>query len=489
MDVVIDGRRYVSADDSTTPERGTIGIAITTRNRPDTVKKTYSEIRRFTPQATIWIVDDASNQPLKESDFQGAKIYRFNENVGIATAKNKSLELLIDDRCDHLFLFDDDCYPKVEKWYEPYINSPEPHLSHSFDLVEIYRDKNIVATHAVGGSMIYYEAWLIRAVGGMRTEFGKWGCEHVNLSDRIFNSGFTSWRYQDIPDAYDGKIFYELDRYEKGTHKTTATKEQVKFNQEQARPYWATLIESDTEHIDISDNFNVVMTSYITGTKDPQRSRFWKPQLSDLEKLANSIKFGRLVVFHDCFDNPQMKTGNGKEVEFIKVDKSHMNVYFRRHLLGYQYLRAHPEIQKAWEVDATDVEMLRNPFLLEDGFIYLGWEPSLVGNAWLKMNHPDERVQKFIAENSDLQLLNAGLIGGFRDMVLKFLSALQRYYVDNQINRIQGWHGAKEYGVGDMGGLNYIAYTKFKDKIKTGTQVATVFKAEKVNEFSWWRHK
>ena len=166
-----------------------------------------------------------------------------------------------------------------------------------------------------------------------------------------------------------------------------------------------------------------------------------------------------------------------------------MNVYFRRHLLGYQYLRAHPEIQKAWEVDATDVEMLKNPFLLEDGFIYLGWEPSLVNNNWLKMNHPDERVQKFISDNPNLQLLNAGLIGGYRSVMIDFLSALHRYYVDNQINKIQKWHGGREYGVGDMGGLNYIAYTQFKDRIKTGTQVATVFKAEKVNEFSWWRHK
>ena len=93
-----------------------IGIGITTHNRYDIFKKSYDEINRFLPSgAVLVVVDDASDTPVKEATF------RFNENVGIAKAKNKCFELLYDSGCEHFFLFDDDCYPLVEDWYKPYM--------------------------------------------------------------------------------------------------------------------------------------------------------------------------------------------------------------------------------------------------------------------------------------------------------------------------------------------------------------------------------
>lgn len=44
-------------------------------------------------------------------------------------------------------------------------------------------------------------------------------------------------------------------------------------------------------------------------------------------------------------------------------------------------------------------------------------------------------------------------------------------------------------GVFDMGLFNYIARTHFADCLVHGTQVNTVFKAEKANNVSWFKHK
>src|SRR5690606_13225662 len=132
MDVVIDGVRY-------TPD-SRIGVGITTHNRLAAFAKTLAEMRKHLPPgAKLGVVDDASKEPVAEAD------YRFEENAGIAPAKNKCSELV--DGCEHIFLFDDDCYPEAPGWEEPYINSPEPHLAYHY-LVSEGRSRGVVARYS-----------------------------------------------------------------------------------------------------------------------------------------------------------------------------------------------------------------------------------------------------------------------------------------------------------------------------------------------------
>ena len=78
-----------------------IGIAITTHNRRDTALQTFDKWTSMLPDgAIIIVVDDASDEPYPNAD------YRFDLNVGIAKAKNKCIELLIERGCDELFLAD-----------------------------------------------------------------------------------------------------------------------------------------------------------------------------------------------------------------------------------------------------------------------------------------------------------------------------------------------------------------------------------------------
>jgi len=125
MQVLIDGEPYVKESADSKPS---IGIGITTHNRNQLVASTLAKIQSVSPGAKIVIVDDASQPRVR---IEGANIYRFSNNVGIARAKNKCLELLRD--CEHIFLFDDDTWPTTNGWYIPYVASREPHLMYLFE--------------------------------------------------------------------------------------------------------------------------------------------------------------------------------------------------------------------------------------------------------------------------------------------------------------------------------------------------------------------
>ena len=190
-----------------------IGIGITTRNRYDVFKNSYQIIKEKSPSDfKIVVVDDASSEIVQEATF------RFEENVGVATAKNKCFELL--DDCEHIFLFDDDTYPLVEDWWKPYIESKEPHLMYTFqnfigseirvDGCEImYHDEFLIGYSHPRGCLLYFHHKTLETIGGMDTDFGKWGYEHLDISNRIFNAGLTKCRYGDIPNS--NTLIFSMD--------------------------------------------------------------------------------------------------------------------------------------------------------------------------------------------------------------------------------------------------------------------------------------
>src|SRR5690606_28442343 len=112
--VVIDGVPYTPADQST----ARIAVAVTTHNRNTQVAKTVENIRRESPAGTPVVVgDDANDKQVDGAD------YRYSQNVGIAKAKNKTLELLEKTPPDHWFLLDDDILLTHDGWWKPYVDS------------------------------------------------------------------------------------------------------------------------------------------------------------------------------------------------------------------------------------------------------------------------------------------------------------------------------------------------------------------------------
>jgi len=464
-------------------DRYKIGVAISTHNRYETFKNSYDKIKELLPQgAKLIVVDDASDVPVPEADF------RFDRNVGIARTKNKCLELL--DDCDHIFLFDDDTYPQKEDWWKPYVENPEPHLCYIFprlvnkdlgDCVELYRDdKNVAYSHA-RGCMLYIERRVLDVVGGMDTRYRRWGFEHVDYSNRIHNAGLTSFRYADVIGS--SELFYSGDEEETvGTSVPIAERRtylsemrahfEKSFNSTEFCAY-KPKVKSKSEGTN-----NLVLTVYFTGQPDPQRNRNWTASEEEIEALKNSLEShnAKSVVLNDCFNDTLPIAGL---MQTARVQTG-LNPYFQRWLSYYQYLRAHPEIDNVWCVDATDVIMLRDPFAdMDEDTLYIGSEPAKLVNDWLWNNHSIPFLIRFFRINREKTMLNAGLVGGSRELVMQFCLDMVTLFFDHK----------KELGVGDMGALQYVAYGKYKDKLSFGDHVNTEFKKYTDNGIAWWQHK
>lgn len=196
-------------------EKQTIGIGITTRNRREVFNRTYEHILKLAPDnAKIVVIDDASDIPLI-----GAT-ERFDVNKGIAGAKNACLRHLYG--CDHIFLFDDDCFPIVHGWEKPYIESGMNHMCLSFELNasgqrlshSVYvkeKKERYWIYNAPNGCMLYLRGEVLDVVGGMDERFGKWGHEHVAWSNRIHNAGLTPYPFMDVPNSLE--LFHVSDYY------------------------------------------------------------------------------------------------------------------------------------------------------------------------------------------------------------------------------------------------------------------------------------
>lgn len=186
----------VAAEPEPEPEpRAWIGIGITTHNRPEVLEKALAfQAKHMPANAKLVVVDDASTTPVARADF------RFDQQAGIARAKNKCLELLADAGCEHLFLFDDDTWPAADDWWKPYVESPEPHLAYTWT-IENFCYKGIVGHVHPHGAMLYVERRVLDKVGGMDPRFELWGLEHVSWSDRIHSAGLTTCRYQDVAES------------------------------------------------------------------------------------------------------------------------------------------------------------------------------------------------------------------------------------------------------------------------------------------------
>ena len=217
---------------------------------------------------------------------------------------------------------------------------------------------------------------------------------------------------------------------------------------------------------------DIVLTWLLNAVPDPQRRHRLPGDPGLLAVLRDSVNaHGRhLVVLTDCLDEP-----DDPGATFVRVDPGG-NPYFYRWRLADYWLGNHPEVQRAWCVDGTDVEMLNDPFPhMTPGTVYVGSEPSLIGGRagpWLKQH--GRSAVAFLNEHGNLPVVNVGIIGGDRADVGAIAHAL-----------------AEREALGDdyeMGTFQQLIYTDYPDHV-TGPQVHTVFRANDRSAPAWWRHK
>jgi hypothetical protein len=458
-----------------------IGVAITTHNRRDVAFETISKWKAMLPDgAVIVVVDDASAEPFPNAD------YRFNENVGIAKAKNKCIELLINKGCDELFLADDDTYPNSSDWYKSYIESPHPFLSYTFSIVgrNVHNGNKLIKNENGHkwysnpcGCMVYINKVVVDKIGGYDVQYSMYGDEHLDYAIRAKNVGLIEYPYIDVSEPK----FYCLDQV--GGYKTSRLDAAAQSYISHRR-----LSEQNDSKVfmDYKESSNklqepYILTSYFNYSKDPQRRVVLPNSIDALLPLINSCNdLGiRLIILTNCDFKNIGKT------EFVKVENPDHQFTPNdfRWLVQLDYIQKN-KTSHVWCVDSTDVEVLKNPFQIDDNLLYVGHEAQTLGSGWLWNSQyrycKTPNYIKLFRTSNKLTLLNCGVVGGSYSIALKFfqLMASETYYNAKKSGRAM-----------DMASFNYVVYSHFADALVMGSNVVTDFKSYQRNNISMFKHK
>lgn len=124
-------------------------------------------------------------------------IYNDSELRGVAYSKNKCLENLKD--CDHIFLFDDDCFPIANGWANVFIDASNrsgnqhfSYLTETSSIKKIKSDDIVSVYNNAAGCLMYFTKHCVKQIGGYNEKFGRYGFEHAELSNRIFKKELTA---------------------------------------------------------------------------------------------------------------------------------------------------------------------------------------------------------------------------------------------------------------------------------------------------------
>ena len=173
-----------------------IGVAISTHRRPDVLARTLSEWAKHMPDVLV--------------------VNHDRDGEGVAATKNAGLRALMDAGCEHLFLLDDDVWPRCPEPWAPYIASPFPHLLYCRPAHPVrWSDGRHRDASQPNGVVMYVTREVVEKVGGMRVEFGRYGSEHGEWSRRIHNAGFTPRPFIGLDNAVTRSTWHALD-FEEG---------------------------------------------------------------------------------------------------------------------------------------------------------------------------------------------------------------------------------------------------------------------------------
>lgn len=212
---------------------------------------------------------------------------------------------------------------------------------------------------------------------------------------------------------------------------------------------------------------NAVVTTLLCSAPDPQRGVHWQPDGRLLDTLAGSITCADLTVLHDTPLRSPVPVANYRAVP------GGANPYHRRWTVIADWL-ATCDAEWVWCVDATDVEMLREPWgHMEPGVIYCGSEEGETwSNPWMVEHHPSIRDVA-----ADQPLMNAGLLGGGLSTVRAFCAVMLSELALSPDD------------VTDMAAFNRMLAVALSPVV-TGPQVHTRFRHEQRDHpTAWFRHK
>lgn len=170
-----------------------IGVAVITYNRPKHLELWLKQYALYkSDKMSLYIADDSEDRK------------------GVAYRTNECLNHFKD--CDHIFVFNDDCFPIKKGWEKIYTDSGVNHLLSFRETGDIQKMKtvdNMDYFTNCGGCLMYLTKEVIEKVGYLNKDYGFYGYEHAGYSVRIHKAGLIPHPYM-VP-SIAGEYLYALD--------------------------------------------------------------------------------------------------------------------------------------------------------------------------------------------------------------------------------------------------------------------------------------
>lgn len=237
----------------------------------------------------------------------------------------------------------------------------------------------------------------------------------------------------------------------------------------------------------------LIVAEYIVGEVDMQRSHQENVEPSQITEIMKD-----LIRSCEEFRIPLYVLTNVKinfESDFIhfveqpiESSLSEISLYFKRWIMAFQFLSEHSEIEEIFFVDAGDVEVINYPFHdLKKNRLYMSDEGFDLNSSIVVANDAPKEIKKFLEINKNLQLLDPGVVGGKREIVMEFLSLLANQIARGERKFREGVDNG--IGVFEMAIISYVSYNFFSERLIHGRKITTMVFQNKRNSYSWFKHK
>lgn len=227
-------------------KKNKIGVGLITCDRIEFFKKSYNSLEKIYDDISFVVVDDGVENTVRDLiDFteDGNTHYiKTKGKEGVAIAKNKALQYLINCECEHIFLVEDDIEILDGKVFDLYIKASKStgikhfnfglHGNHNTDqngnplskkIVNYPDGTKIILYHNVLGALSYYHIDVLNDIGVIDQQFYN-ALEHVDHTYQIIKAGYhpyfrwfadvegiTEYIKDIVPDHQQSKIRSEED--------------------------------------------------------------------------------------------------------------------------------------------------------------------------------------------------------------------------------------------------------------------------------------
>lgn len=208
-----------------------LGIGVTTMGRPQALERLVSTLQAWTDTPfTLVVADDGDLAPPWVQD---ESIYLRNPRGGVARNKNRCLYRLFEiEKCDVVFLLDDDVFFTDEGWELPFIEAALKygHINKHYGSHRSGEGtvSNPYIASEYGGHIIGLSKDAFAQVGYMHPRFKNFGLEHCDFTRRYCQNGFGG--YHDEDGITWVKALAEVGFRSPGDFGTTGTQSDISEN-------------------------------------------------------------------------------------------------------------------------------------------------------------------------------------------------------------------------------------------------------------------